>query len=83
MTLLQYLLGFMVDVYTAEVLDLWWMSIYIHTVDLAYKPISLKCSTHNINYTYIYIFQYLFYDDLIILIIIIVIIIISHWMNFS
>jgi hypothetical protein len=31
MTLLQYLLGFMVDVYTAEVLDLWWMSIYIYT----------------------------------------------------
>ena len=63
MTLLQYLLGFMVDVSTAEVLDLWWMSIYIyiHTVDLAYKPISLKCSTHNINYTHIYIYSSIYF----------------------
>ena len=34
---LQYLLGFMVDLSTAEVLDLWWMSIYIIIYIYAYS----------------------------------------------
>ena len=37
----------------------------MHTVDLAYKPMSLKCSIHNIIYLYIYIIvQHLYFDDL-------------------